>query len=82
MSRDPDEWHLAINQTGWHLALTCQGAFKLRPWQVTPRDSARVYPGMIRLAVFHSGRQAQGQVRRAAGVGRRQWLKAGCSKRK
>jgi hypothetical protein len=47
MSRDPDEWHLAINQTGWHLALTCQGAFKLRPWQVTPRDSARVYPGMI-----------------------------------
>ena len=41
------EWHLPLNQTGWHLALTASGLVKLRPHQPAPADSARLYPGML-----------------------------------
>jgi hypothetical protein len=43
----PNEWHLSMNQTGWHLALTTDGLVKLRPHQSAPHDSARLYPGML-----------------------------------
>lgn len=42
-----DEWHLPINQTGWHLALTLSGLLKIRPNQHAPTGSARLYPGML-----------------------------------
>ena len=38
------EWHLPLNQTGWHLALTASGLVKLRPHQPAPAGSARLYP--------------------------------------
>ena len=41
------EWHLPLNQTGWHLALTASGLVKLRPHQPAPAESARLYPGML-----------------------------------
>ena len=41
------EWHLPLNQTGWHLALTASGLVKLRPHQPAPAGSARLYPGML-----------------------------------
>jgi hypothetical protein len=41
------EWHLPLNQTGWHLALTESGLFKLRPNQPAPTCRARFYPGML-----------------------------------
>jgi hypothetical protein len=43
----PGEWHLPINQTGWHLALTSTGLVKLRPKTPVPEGSVRLYPGML-----------------------------------
>ena len=44
---DPKEWRLAINTTGWHLALTSTGLFRLRPHTPVPEGAARLYPGML-----------------------------------
>jgi hypothetical protein len=43
----PNEWHLFMNQTGWHLALTPTGLVQLQSPQPAPHDRARLYPGML-----------------------------------
>ena len=46
-TEDPQQWHLPINQTGWHLALTSTGLLKIRPHTPVPEGAARLYPGML-----------------------------------
>jgi len=41
----PEEWHLPINQAGWHLSLGPHGLFRVRPDHILSADSVRLYPG-------------------------------------
>jgi len=49
--QSPEEWHLPLNYGEWHLMVTNEGVFRVKPTTTILRESVRLYPG--RLHAWH-----------------------------